>query len=141
MSSNCRHAPCVVEDESGRVALNLDGARIEGEQVVNRTEPVTAGALGVISNLVSGGHSEYLRTETILAHDIPVYVLGEVQPDHSVGKPSSGSKNSTFLASRHSEEERSQQLAGSMHWYYWLAIACGVAGVALLVWARAAASG
>ncbi|HEY2571792.1 MAG TPA: hypothetical protein VGI27_09970, partial [Solirubrobacteraceae bacterium] len=35
---NTMHAPCLVEDASGRVALNLDGAEVEGEKVVNREE-------------------------------------------------------------------------------------------------------
>src|SRR5262249_59526645 len=40
VQSNTRFAPCAVEDASGRVAINLDGADIEGQQqVVNQREP------------------------------------------------------------------------------------------------------
>ena len=141
VSSNCRTAPCVVEDESGRVALHIEGATVEGDQVLNRTEPAVGGVLGAVGNLVTGGHTERRYIETILAHDIPVYVLGEVQPDHSVGKPRSGSKNSSFVVSKRSEEQRSDELAGSVTLYYWLAIGCAALGAGLLVWARVKGAG
>ena len=138
IQSNCRSVPCVVEDESGRVALKLDGAEVEGDQVVDRREPVPG---NLLISLAGGGHSEYRHTETILAADIPIYVLGEVQPDRSVGKPRSGSMNGTFVVSKHSEEQRSEELAGSMQWYYWLAIACAILGAGLLVWAGVKGAG
>ena len=51
-----------------------------------------------------------LYTETILPKDIPVYVLGEVQADRSIGKPAAGSKNRVFVVSQKSEEERTKAL-------------------------------
>jgi len=116
--SNTRFSPCSVEDASGSVALNLTGAEVEGESVVNRREPEARGVAGTVISIALGGNesSTLIYNETILTHDIPVYVLGEVQADGSVGKPAAGSKNRVFVVSRKSEEERAQDLAGTRLW-------------------------
>src|SRR4051812_2089486 len=36
--SNIRFAPCLVQDQSGTVAINIEGADVEGEQAFNRRE-------------------------------------------------------------------------------------------------------
>ena len=60
--------------------------------------------------------STLLYTETILPQDIPVYVLGEVQADRSIGKPAAGSNNRVFVVSQKSEEERTGSLRRTMIW-------------------------
>src|SRR4051812_12445119 len=82
--SNIRFAPCLVQDQSGAVALNVDGAEVEGEQVVNRREREQQGVTSVLVSLATGGGGgDLIHTETILRLDIPIYVLGEVQPDRT----------------------------------------------------------
>lgn len=129
VQSNTRFAPCAVEDASGRVAINLDGADIEGQQqVVNQREAEARSAAAVlVSAALSGTDSSTLiYTETILPADIPVYVLGEVTAGNAIGKPAAGSKNRVFVVSTKSEEERSKDLGSTMTWQL-------VAGVLLVV--------
>jgi hypothetical protein len=132
--SNIKFAPCTVEDGSGRVALNLDGADIEGEQVVNRRER-EQGVAGTILSIATGtGGGDLIHTETILALDIPIYVLGEVQADRSVGKPAKGSKNKVFVVSHKSEEERAKDLGSSMLWLLVISIVLVAATAGLVIW-------
>ena len=67
-------------------ALNLDGADVEGEKVVDREE-AEHDTLGVIVNAMQNVSARRRYAETILRPDIAVYVLGQAQADHSVGKP------------------------------------------------------
>ena len=59
---------------------------------------------------LSNSNASYTRKESILAPDIPVYVLGEVQQGGLIGKPASGSNNKIFVISHKSEEERTKSL-------------------------------
>jgi hypothetical protein len=131
--SNIKYSPCVVEDAGGWVAVSLEGADIEGEQVVNRRETEQRGVAGAILSIAAGsGGATLIHTETILAPDIPIYVLGEVQPDHSIGKPAEKSKNRIFVVSNKSEEERSKSITRTMLWLLIGAVVCGAIGLALL---------
>jgi hypothetical protein len=138
--SNCRHAPCVVADDSGQVDLRLDDATIEGQVAVNRRESDNQGAAGVaiaILNVASGRNQRatLITTETILPPDIPIYVLGEVQPDHSIGRPPVGSKNKVFVVSQKSEEQRDKDLGRAMVWLLVISVVLAVLGASLLIWA------
>ncbi len=133
--SSKRFAPCVVDDGSGQVALNLEGADIEGEQVVHRREAEQQGVAGTLISLASGrGSVDLIHTETILAPAIPIYVLGEVQADRSVGKPVPGSANKIFVVSRKSEEERNKSLTSTMLWLLIGAIVLLAGAAALVIW-------
>ncbi len=91
---------------------------------------------GAIISLASGrGSVELIHTETILAPSIPIYVLGEVQPDRSVGKPGPSSPNKVFVVSRKSEEERNKSLASTMFWLLVGGIGLIAVGGALVIWA------
>jgi len=135
--SNTKFAPCAVEDDSGKVAINFTGADVEGESVVDRRENEARGVAGAVLSIALGSNeSSSLRyTEVILTHDIPVYVMGEVQADRSIGKPVEGSKNRVFVVSRKSEEERSKDLTRSMLWFLIGAIVLLVAAAGLGYWA------
>jgi hypothetical protein len=128
---NTMHAPCAVEDAGGRVALNLDGAEIEGEKVVDREE-MERDALGVIVNAMQNVSARRRYTETILAPDITVYVLGQVQADHSVGKH--GSTSNVFVVSSKSKEERSRSLSHWITGLLWLGIVLAAAALGLIGW-------
>jgi hypothetical protein len=135
--SNCQHAACTVVDDSGQVALHLEGADVEGQLVVNRRESETQGLAASVINLASGrsGHSTLITTETILPSDVPIYVLGEVQADRSIGRPATGSKNKVFVVSQKSEEQRDRALASAMVGLLVAATVLAVLGASLLIWA------
>ena len=131
---NCQFAPCTVEDESGHVALKLDGAAIEGETVIDRTELAGGEVAGTLMQVLGTNRMERHHTEKILPCDVHVYVLGEVQADHSVGKPAMGSKNRDFIVSLKSEEERSADTASFAKWLLISAGALIAIAAGLLYW-------
>jgi hypothetical protein len=142
LSSTTRFAPCVVEDASGQVAIHLDGADIEGPQeAVNRREPEPKSLASTMVGIALGGGDDSatrIYTETILAANIPIYVLGEVAADHGIGKPGANSKNRVFVVSTKSEEERSKSLGSSMTWIMVFAVLCFTAAAALAFFAAKA---
>jgi hypothetical protein len=75
---------------------------------------------------MAGRNERYQRKEFMLAPDISIYVLGEVQAGGLIGKPAKGSKNKTFVISHRSEEERTKSLTSTSRWLL-------VIGIALLV--------
>jgi hypothetical protein len=137
LSSNIRHAPCMVEDASGAVKLNLEDADVEGEQVVNRREREVSSVASTVINIALGGSdsAELIYTESILQKDIPVYVLGEVQADRSISRPAPNSKNRIFTVSRKSEEERLKDLGSTRLWLLVGAIVLLIAAAALAYFA------
>ena len=89
--TNVKNGQCLVEDTTGRVGLDFDGAEVEAVETVN--EPTAApnatggGMLGTVLSAISNTNSTYRRKESILGADIPVYVLGEVREGGLIGKP------------------------------------------------------
>jgi hypothetical protein len=130
-----KYGQCLVEDQTGRVGIDFDGAAVEAVQVVNEpTAPPGGGATGLVGGILSavaGGNDRYQRKESLLAPDIPVYVLGEVREGGLIGKPASGSKNKTFVISYKSEEERTKSLISTTRWLLTIAIVLFVAAVGL----------
>jgi len=124
--TNEKNGQCLVEDATGRVGLNFEGAEIEAVQTVNEpTAPPNAtggGMLGTMLSAISNTNSTYRRKESILSADIPVYVLGEVLEGGLIGKPASGSKNKTFVISHKSEEERTKSLTSTARWLLVIAV-------------------
>lgn len=127
--SNTKYGQCLVEDGSGKVGIDFDGAEVEAVQTVNEPTAPPGGGGGVIGGMLSAlsnTNSSYRRKENMLAPDIAVYVLGEVQQGGLIGKPASGSKNKTFVISHKSEEERTKSLTSTTRWLL-------VIGIILLV--------
>ncbi|HKS62972.1 MAG TPA: GIDE domain-containing protein, partial [Xanthobacteraceae bacterium] len=133
--SNIKYGQCLVEDASGKVGIDFDGAEVEAVQVVNEpTAPPGGGASGVIGGVLSAlsnSNSSYRRKESILAPDIAIYVLGEVHQGGLIGKPASGSTNKTFVISHKSEEERTKSLTSKTRWLLVIAVALLVLAVVL----------
>jgi hypothetical protein len=98
--TNTQFGQCLVEDLTGRVGIDFDGAEVEAVQVVN--EPTAApsagsavgGVIGGILSVVAGSNDRYQRKESVLAPDIPVYVLGEVREGGLIGKPARRTRSS-----------------------------------------------
>ena len=123
--SNMKYGQCLIEDKSGRVGIDFDGAEVEAVEVVNEPTAPPGGSGGVIGGVLSAlsnTNATFTRKESILAPGIAVYVLGEAQPGGLVGKPASGSKNKTFVISHKSEEERIKSLTSTTRWLLAIAI-------------------
>ena len=88
---------------------------------------------GVLSALANS-NSSYTRTENILAPDIPVFVLGEVQQGGLIGRPAKGSKNKIFVISHKSKEERTTSLTSKARWLLIFIVLSLGGAAALLAW-------
>jgi hypothetical protein len=141
LHSNIQHTACAIEDDSGRVAVDPEGADIEAVQVVrgygyppsSKTGGETAGVIGRTLDAIA--EQNIRHWEMALAVDVPAYLIGEVRPGGTIGKPAKGSPNKTFVISHKSGEERVKDIGTSMTMVFWLAIALFAAAVATLVWA------
>jgi len=136
--SNMKYGQCLVEDASGKVGLDFDGAEVEAVQVVN--EPTAppgggggGGVIGGVLSALSNSNATYRRKESILAPDIAVYVLGEVREGGLIGKPASGSKNKIFVISHKSEEERTKSLTSTTRWLLIVALVLFVTAAGLVI--------
>jgi len=133
--SNMKYGQCLVEDGSGRVGIDFDGAEVEAVQTVDEpTAPPDSGGRGVIAGVLSAlsnSNATYRRKESILAPDIPVYVLGEVHQGGLIGKPVESSNNKTFVISHKSEEERTRSLISKTRWLLAIGIILLVLAVVL----------
>jgi hypothetical protein len=132
-----KYGACLVQDDNGRVGIDFDGADVEAVEVVNEPTAAPNSGSGIVAGVLSAlsnANSTYRRKESILAPDISVYVLGEVQPGGLIGKPGAGSKNKIFVISHKSEEERTKSLTATTRWILAFAILCFAIAVGLLVW-------
>src|SRR5215204_4583843 len=139
VAQNEQFAPFVVEDDSGTVAVNAEGAEVDAKQVVNRFDRNTGNegsfSLGGVSINLSGGARTigYRYTESILPVDESVYVLGTVQEGGGIGAPHSGEEGHRFVVSHRSEEALGQSLGKTVLWLGVGGAASLVLGVVLLV--------
>jgi hypothetical protein len=138
VAHNEQFAPFVVEDSTGTVAVNAEGAEMDAKQVVNRFERNTGSegpsiSLGGTTIHLGGGERTlgYRYTETILPVDAPVYVLGTVQQGGGIGTPS-GDEGHRFIVSHRSEEALGQSVGKTVLWLGVGGIASIVVGVVLL---------
>jgi len=138
VAHNEQFAPFVVEDSTGTVAVNAEGAEMDAKQVVNRFERNTGSegpsiSLGGTTIHLGGGERTlgYRYTETILPVDAPVYVLGTVQQGGGIGTPS-GDEEHRFVVSYRSEEALGQSLGKTVLWLGVGGIASIAVGVVLL---------
>jgi hypothetical protein len=140
ISQNEQFAPFSVEDETGSVPVNAEGAEVDARQVVNRFERNTGNegpsiSLGGATLNIGGGERTigYRYTESILPVDAPVYVLGTVQESGEIGAPPPGESGHRFVVSHRSEEALGQSLGKTVMWLGVGAIGAFVLGVVLLV--------
>jgi hypothetical protein len=115
LSHSERFAPFSVEDATGRVAVNAEGAEVDARQMVDRFERHTDGAsISFAGSAIRLGGGErtigYRYTESILPVDSPVYVLGVVGHDGGIGAPTSAAGDTRFVVSHRSEEALGEQI-------------------------------
>ena len=138
--SNMKYGECLIEDQTGKVGIDFDGAKVEAIQTVNEPSPAPTSGSGIVSGVLSAlanSNSTYTRKEVILPADIPVYVLGEVRDGGLLGKPAKGSHNKIFVISHKSEEERTGDLTKTGRWLLAFIILSFAIAAGLLVWAVA----
>ena len=140
-----RFAPFSVEDPTGSVAVNAEGADVDAKEVVDRFERHTDGPsvtiAGATINLGAGERTIGLRhVETVLPVDAPVYVLGTVLNDGTIGAPGPEGEN-RFVLSHHSEEDLTRQLGKDARLLGLIAVGLAVLGVAFLAVGVAGATG
>ena len=139
IAQNVQYAPFVVEDDSGSVPVDAEGAEVDARQVMNRFDRNTGNegtfSLGGVSVNLGGGERTigYRYTESILPVDESVYVLGTVQEGGGIGGPTSGEEGHRFVVSHRSEEAHAQSLGKTALWLGVGGIAALVLGVVLLV--------
>ena len=140
ISQNVQFAPFSVEDATGSVPVNAEGAEVDARQVVNRFERNTGNegpsiSLGGATLNLGGGERTigYRFTESILPVDAPVYVLGTVQESGEIGASTPGEAGHRFVVSHRSEEALGQSLGKTVMWLGVGAIGAFVLGVVLLV--------
>jgi hypothetical protein len=114
ISHSVRFAPFSVEDATGSVAVNAEGAEVDAKGVIDRFERHTGGRsvtiAGATLNLGGGERTIGFRhVEGVLPVDAPVYVLGAVLNDGTIGAPDSGDEK-RFVVSHRSEEALTRQL-------------------------------
>jgi hypothetical protein len=141
--SNMQFGQCLIEDTTGRVGIDFDGAKVEAIDVVNEptSAPNTAtGLVGGVLSALSNSNTRYQRKESILPADIPAYVIGEVQPGGLIGKHAKGSKNKLFVISHKSKDERTKSLTSTTRWLLIISVVLFAAAAGLLAWGAAKGS-
>jgi hypothetical protein len=140
VAHNEQFVPFSVEDASGAVAVNAEGAEMDARQVVNRFERHTGGngpSISLGGATINLGGSErtlgYRYTESILPVDAPIYVLGTVREDGRIGAPAPDAEGRRFVVSHRSEEALGQSLGKTVLWLGVGGIASIVLGFVLLV--------
>src|SRR5436305_4045028 len=140
--STMKFGQCLIEDSTGRVGVDFDGADVEGVQTVNEPcappgQTQMSGVIGGVLSALANSNSTYRRKESILAPDIPVFVLGDVQQGGLIGKPGKGSHNKIFVISHKSKEERTTSLTKTARWLLiFVVLSFGLAAT-LLAWSVA----
>jgi hypothetical protein len=139
VAHNQQFAPFTVEDDTGSVPVNAEGAEVDARQVVNRFERNTGGegpsiTLGGATVHLGGGERTlgYRYTESVLPVDAPVYVLGTVQEGGGIGAPP-GDSGQRFVVSHRSEEALGQSLGKTVLWLGVGAVGAIAVGIILLV--------
>lgn len=142
-----RYAPdAFIDDDSGKIALSFEGAKIEAIELHRRREPATAAVVelirryapndgsvtlfGKVFHLGHGGTVAYSYVETILPPDIPIYVLGTVLAGGMIG----AHKSHTYVISHKSEEQRTKDLTSTRRWLTGFGVLFLVVAAGLAIW-------
>ncbi|MGB9370226.1 MAG: GIDE domain-containing protein [Xanthobacteraceae bacterium] len=140
--SDMKYGQCLIEDATGRVGIDFDGADIEAVQTLNEPCPPPGqtqmgGVIGGVLSALSNSNAAYRRKESILAPDIAAFVLGEVQQGGLIGKPAKGSHNKLFVISHKSKDERTTSLTKTARWLLIFIVLCFALAAGLVAWSVA----
>lgn len=142
VASNTQHTRFLLDDGSGSIAVDFDGASVDACKVVERYEPYAGGGGSLrvgsftLSLGMSGGPRRvlgYQYRESIVPLGQALYALGEV--NDSGGEPvlrRPSDKKAPFILSIKSEEELTRDSERSITFLLWGAVGCFVIGAVLL---------
>ena len=140
ISSNSQSTPFMVEDATGQVAVNLDGAEIDAPMILDRFEDHKSSSGPSISfhgvSITAGDDDRtlgYRYQVRALELDKPVYVLGVYQEDGTIGRPPPGSKSRKFIVSHRTEEELRTSWGKQAFWLGTTAVGSFAVGCILVV--------
>ncbi len=144
VASNTRSAPFLLEDDTGRIAVDPSGAKIDGIPAVNRYEPYSPGMTALKHGSFSlslqlpgfGGRRVlgYQYNESIIPTGAKLFVIGEASDaggSLSIRKPEE--KNKPFIVTVKSEEDLIRGKESGVKALFYGAIACFVIGAALII--------
>jgi hypothetical protein len=147
IASHESSVPFFVEDQTGRVRVIPDRARFDGRQVLNHYEPY-AGDTSTISfggftmNIGMGGDRTlgHRYTESIIAADEPVFVMGVVDEHGLIGapEPGGGTKDRALVISYRTADALREEWQSRARWMAYGAIALVV--LAVVCWVAAIVS-
>jgi hypothetical protein len=146
VASNTQHVRFGIDDGTGVLAVDADGASIDARKIVDRFEPyaggggmLRAGSFTLQLGGIGGGPRRvlgYHYRESIIAPEEQLYVLGEVNDSsgEAVVRKQSTPK-APFIISIKSEEELTRGKERSIQFQLYGAVALAVAGVACIAYA------
>jgi hypothetical protein len=144
VASNTQHTCFSLDDGTGNILIDPEGANIDARKVVDRYEPYTGGGgvlrAGNFSFQLGGilGSPRrvlgYQYRESIIAPGQQLYTLGEVSDSsgEAVLRRQSDPKAS-FIISIKSEEELTRGKESTIKWLLYGAIACALAAVVMIM--------
>ncbi|TAF64396.1 MAG: hypothetical protein EAZ55_11195 [Cytophagales bacterium] len=132
ISSNEAYVPFTLNDGSGSIKVDMEGAEKISQQGIDRFEAEAPAGYRFSGNSKTIG---YRYREYIIPDGVKLYVLGEATDRRGGGltivKPSEKKEN--FIVSTKSEEELVRNVEGSAFAYKIGSIVSGVVGVVLLI--------
>lgn len=143
MTKDTRHTSFYLEDETGKIRIEGEGADVDAVEVVNKLERhpqnnnLAMGklVLDLASIVLNKGHRTigYRMEESIIPLDRRLYILGEVSGDTElvVKKPSTSGES--FIITTKSEEELIRSQQSTAKWMAILAYIFIIAAITLLV--------
>jgi hypothetical protein len=143
VAHNSQRVPFQIEDGTGRIAVNPNGAKVEGVQVLSRYVPSTAGlrfSFGGFSLEGSPRYADrqvlgYQLTETILPLDRDVFLIGEATDSSGrLTVQSPVDRGSPFIVTLKTEEELLRARQASLRQLRVGAIVSCLAGAAAIVY-------
>lgn len=134
VSSSEESTPFFVEDSTGRVRVDPEGAEIDAPTTVDQFEERDE---GTPFDFLTGGAGRrtlgYRTVERALVVDSPIYVLGAARESGEIGAPPPGSRERRFFLSHRSEEALSAAWGKSARWQAYGGLIAGAIGIVLLL--------
>jgi hypothetical protein len=145
VASNVRHVPFFVQDNTGQIRVNPEGAEVTAEKAYSNFQPgdISGGSISIgnfrlnLSGLSLGSGRRtigYDYQESVIPLDRDVFIIGEAADAGGalqIRKPTE--KDKKFMISTKSEEELQRSIQGGMTGTLIGSVVCAVGGIALIV--------
>lgn len=133
VASNVRSLPFAIDDGSGRIEVQPEGAEVEYLQTVDRFEPGEAGGKSWTGAVVLGAGRRtlgYRYQERLLPLDRPLVVFGQATDSENRLRITRPEKKGLFLISTRSKEEIVRSAQGSARGLSIAALVMAILGAA-----------